>query len=141
MYLRRFSTSARYGYIAYVLTPESRERILKEFPPKYPEVQAHHITAEFGVPETSSKPPRAPILVLGHVDSGDGLEALMVAVGGATRRSDGGFYHITLSLDRAAGYKPKDANKLVLANHKNSEFAEPILSLDAEPTFIPFPKL
>lgn len=53
------------------------------------------------------------IEVVGYADDGRGLEALLVAVDGNTKREDGENYHITLSLDLVLGYKPKDSIKLV----------------------------
>lgn len=139
--IRWLFTGTQYGYTAYVLTPESRDEILKAFPPKYPEIQAHHITTEFGVPETSREPLRADLAVWGYADSGDGIEALLVAVDRQIRRSDGGFYHITLSLDLEAGYEPKDANKLVLEKYLRGgwEVSSPII-IHSNPTFIRFRK-
>ena len=138
-FFRWLATGTRYGYTAHVLTRESREELLKAFPPQYSDVLAYHVTVDFGVAETASKPRRAKIMVVGYADSGDGLEALIVAVNGSTRRSDGGFYHITLSLERSPGYEPKDANRLV-SNALWGEHWQDVTSLllDAIPTFVPF---
>ncbi len=138
--IRRLFTGTRYGYTAYVLTPESRERLLKAFPPKYSEVIAEHITVDFGVPETAPEPPRADITVMGYADAGDGLEALILAVGGSMQRPDGSLYHITLSLDRKAGYTPKDSNSLAIRKWitRDWEDGRGFGDLDTEPGFIRF---
>lgn len=103
-------------YTAYVLSDESRELLMKKFPPKYDKVVAHHITVEFGVPNDATPPPEAELKVIGYADSKDGLEALIVAVDGQSKREDGSTYHITWSLDPDK-YKPVDSNKLVKGRH------------------------
>ena len=103
-------------YTAYVLSDESRELLMKKFPPKYDKVVAHHITVEFGVPNDTSPPPEAELKVVGYADSKDGLEALIVAVDGQSKREDGSTYHITWSLDPDK-YKPVDSNTLVKGRH------------------------
>lgn len=139
-FLRRLFTGTRYGYTVYVLSPEARVKLLKAFPPKYPEVMANHITVDFGVPETAPEPPRADIEILGYAGTDDGLEALVVAVGGCIQRSDGSLYHITLSLDREAGYAPKDSNNLVIKKWFSGDWERKrgFGDLDTEPGFIRF---
>lgn len=100
------------AYTAYVLDDTSRELLVKRFPPKYPDFIGHHVTVQFGVPADATPPPNATLKVVGHKDSGDGLEALVVTVNGSTARPDGSVYHITWSLDRSK-YKPVDSNKLL----------------------------
>ena len=99
-------------YTAYVLDDASRQRLEEKFPPKYSKFIGHHVTVEFGVPSDAEVPKPADIKVIGHVDSGDGLEALVVTVNGEKKRSDGSTYHITWSLDPDK-YAPKDSNELV----------------------------
>lgn len=104
------------AYTAFVLTDNDRALLLQEFPPKYSEFIGHHITVEFGVPfETLPPVAHGPIQVVSHVDSGDGLEALVVMVNNHTRRSDNGCYHITWSLDRDK-YKPVDSNTIIMTS-------------------------
>ncbi len=105
-------------YTAYVLTDAAREKLAKKFPPKYENFIGHHITEQFGVPKDTNTPDPARIKVIGRVDSGDGLEALVVSVDGSQDRPNGGAYHITWSLDPSK-YAPKDSNKLVT----NSRFS------------------
>jgi len=96
-------------YTAYVLSIESRKKLLKELPPKYESIVAHHITVEFPGEEL---PEELPIKVYGKVDSEDGLETFLCSVGDDVSRSDGGMFHITWSLipDK---YKPVDSNELI----------------------------
>lgn len=98
------------AYVGYKLTPEARERLLKAFPPKYPEVVAHHITHRMG---KSKKPLPGKVEVVGHVDDGHGVQAAVVSVNGQTHREDGKPYHVTISIDRARGRKPAHSNDVV----------------------------
>lgn len=98
------------SYSAYVLDDNSRNTLVERFPPKYSKFIGHHITVQFGGrPEL---PPDAEIKIVGYVDSGDGLEALVASVDGEIKRQDGSVYHITWSLEPDI-YKPVDSNKLL----------------------------
>lgn len=103
---------AKGAYTAYVLDDASREALAQKYPPKYPKFVGHHITVRFGVPANTEAPQPAQIKVIGHADSGDGLEALVVTVNGTTERPDGKTYHITWSLD-ATKYRPVQSNDLI----------------------------
>lgn len=99
------------GYTGYKIPDSERSRILSLFPPKYDKVIAHHVTHEFGVPE--SLPPDAEYAkLIGYTDSGDGIEALVVEINGSTKRPDNKIYHITLSLD-STKYSPKNSNDII----------------------------
>lgn len=104
-------------YTAYVLDAKSRRELSKHFPPKYPETVGHHVTMKFGVSKDAPKPRPAKLEVVGYVDDGEGLEALVVAVNGKVNRPDGSLYHITWSLDRSLGRKPVHSNALVQAGY------------------------
>jgi hypothetical protein len=105
------------GYVAFVLDEESRSRLLKTLTPEFPDVICHHITLEFGV-----NPLRLPVIIeemaspivnIRGVARGDNVEALIVSINNNSIRSDGGFYHITHSLDRSKGAKPVHSNDVV----------------------------
>lgn len=100
------------NYTAYVLDGGSRAALSERFPPKYEQFVGHHVTVQFGVSSDTEVPPPARLKVVGHIDSGDGLEALVVAVDGDTTRPDGKTYHITWSLTPGK-YKPVDSNSLL----------------------------
>ena len=104
-------------YTAHVLDEESRTMLLTKFVPKYSKVIGHHVTVDFGVPEGTPAPNYADVKLVGYIDSGDGLEALVVSVDGTHTRPDGKTYHITWSLDPDQ-YSPKDSNDL-LSNVRN----------------------
>ena len=103
------------GYIAFVIDDKSRQKLLKIFPPKYPDVIAHHITHAFGVSDKEPLPAQPEnVVVRGYHDSG-AIQVLVVEVDG--RKNQGldtsNFYHITLSLDRAQGVTPKNSNDIL----------------------------
>ena len=119
-------------YTAYVLDDASRNKLAEKFPPQYEKFIGHHVTVMFGVPESSPAPAEAKLSVLGRVDSGDGLEALVVTVDGNQKRPDGKTYHITWSLDPDK-YKPVDSNDLV--TRKQFTLSQPV-PITAEPAVL-----
>jgi hypothetical protein len=101
-------------YTALILDSKSRRELQKKFPPKYPDFIGHHITLKFGLPKDTPKPKQPTMIeVVGYKDDGKGVEALVVAVNGKTNRPNGSTYHITWSIDRSAGRKPVDSNKIL----------------------------
>jgi hypothetical protein len=116
---------ARRGYHCFLLTQEARAGLLERYPPKFPDVLAHHITIQIGVLETDPLPEPAGITVQGYSVDPEGIEALVVTVNGSTSRPDGLAYHCTWSLDRSKGYEPMHSNELI-ANIGWVALAEPI---------------
>jgi len=98
-------------YTGYLLPELEKQKLLAMFPPKFPDVVAHHVTYQFGA--NSVLPPMANTYVSGYACDDAGIEALIVSVDGTRLRDDGKIYHITWSLDRSAGFKPVDSNKLI----------------------------
>lgn len=99
-------------FTGYELTASTRNMLLERFPPKYKNVKAHHITLEYGISKDTSIPSEpTSVEVVGYIDSGDGVEGLLVSVNSSTERPDGSKYHITWSLDD--GRKPVETNKYV----------------------------
>ncbi len=103
-------------FTAYVLTNETKEVLLKRFPPKFDRTVAHHITVQFGVTEDTILPDPASIKVVGYVEEKDGIEALVVSINDSVRRPDAKYYHITWSLDPDK-YKPKDSNNIIRGDY------------------------
>lgn len=99
------------AYRAFVLDTRSRAALLKEIPPKYHEIVAHHITHAMGKGVLPSHP--RSIDVIGHVDDGAGVQAAIVRVDGNSTRPDGKPYHITISIDRRSGRKPAHSNEVI----------------------------
>lgn len=116
------------GYEAYVLTDHSRMEILRNFPPKFPDVIAHHITLAHGVPmrELSTYGTEVTFETYGYICD-DGLETVLVKpINGSPIRPNGQRYHVTLSLDRAKGRKPVQSNELI---SKGTWSATPLIRL------------
>ena len=108
-------------YSGYLLTENSRAKLLEIFPPKYSRIICHHITEKFDTP--SDEPvPQIPknVQVTGYIDSGDGVEGLLVKIDGSSIRPDGNTYHITLSISE--NRKPKDTNDYI----QDAEPVDPI---------------
>lgn len=100
-------------YLGWLLNPEDRERLLAAIPPAYPRIVAHHVTLRHGVPATAPLPRETGGSVLGLADDGHGVQALIVEIGGTTRRPDGSTFHITWSL--ADGRRPSESNAAIRA--------------------------
>lgn len=111
--MKLFETINR-GYLAYVLDESSRQKLLKAFPPKFPNVYAHHATVEYGIVKTKDELLGSvkKLFVVGYI-SDESLETVIVSVDGFTDRPDGQIFHITLSLDKSKGRKPADSNSLI----------------------------
>ena len=93
--------------------PDQRdcETLLARFTPAWPDVIAHHVTL---ASNTSDPLPDATAgQIVGHVNDGEGLQALVVAIDGTTDRPDGSTWHITWSLDQARGREAKQSNDVL----------------------------
>lgn len=115
-------------YLAFVLDEASRNRILSHFPPKFERVICHHITVQFQVTEElyqkyTAELGNADLSVVGYACD-DSLECLVVSVNGNSKREDGSFYHITLSLNPPR--KPVDSNKLLMSGVAIQQVSIPI---------------
>ena len=99
------------GYQCFVLCERSRQRLLAKYPPKFSQVEAHHITHEYGVAANSPLPVRPrQIEVVGYA-SDDSLECVVIKIDGQTHRPDGNVYHVTLS--REPQRKARESNQLL----------------------------
>ena len=81
-----------------LLHPGDREKLLAAIPPVYPRVVARHVAPEGGEPPDFPLPGEAEGFMVGVADDGAGVQALVVEIGGTTRRPDGSTYHVTRSL-------------------------------------------
>ena len=112
--------------LGWKLDLEDRERLLERFPPAYPETVADHVT--WG--RKSKAPPMPPAgtaVVIGRADDSEGVEALVVEVGGTSRRWDGGTFHITWSL--GAGREAKESNDVIAARGWQPVIGRPAVAL------------
>lgn len=88
-----------------------RAELLARFPPRWPDVIADHVTLASG--SAGPLPVEREALIVGRIDDGDSLEALVVNIAGTTDRPDGSTFHITWSLDSARGRKPVHSNDVL----------------------------
>jgi len=109
--------------IGWKLDREQRKELLQQFPPRYRNVDADHVTLRTGAMEGSPVPDETLGEIVGRVDDGKGVEAMVVAIGGTTERPDGSLYHITWSLE--PGRKAQESND-VLAGRNWTAFDLPM---------------
>jgi hypothetical protein len=86
-------------YTAYLLTDETKRRLMARFAPTYPSIKADHITHRYPTDDFADLHWADRIEVIGVADDKNGLQALLIRVDGETERPDGNPYHITWSLD------------------------------------------
>jgi hypothetical protein len=92
------------------LTEPERLELLKRFPAACPEIHADHVTAGRMGQDIRLEEETGWIVGIANED---GLQALVVEIGGTVYRPDGSIYHVTWSLDRAQGRRPVDSNALL----------------------------
>ena len=109
--------------IGWKLDRAERAALLARFEPRYGNVVADHVTLAASVATDTPLPDETVAEAVGLVDDGRGVEALVVAVEGTTRRPDGSTYHVTWSL--GAGRRAKESND-VLAKGPWQPLREPI---------------
>ncbi|WP_372394371.1 hypothetical protein ABMY26_04910 [Azospirillum sp. HJ39] len=99
------------GYTGWQLPAEERDRLLALFPPRYERLVADHVTLTFGVGPQEALPAATHGEVIGTVDDDEGVQALIVAIDGASDRPDGSTYHITWSLQ--GDRRPAESNDVI----------------------------
>lgn len=109
--------------IGWKLDREQRAALLELFPPKYAFTIADHVTLQAHAPAGAPAPPPCAAAIVGRVDDGEGVEALVVAIDGHAERGDGGTFHVTWSL---APTRHAAESNAVLARLGWKPLAEPI---------------
>ena len=109
--------------IGWKLDREQRRELLQQFPPRYPNVVADHVTLQSRAAEDAPLPEETDGEIVGRADDGRGVEAMVVSIGATTDRPDGSTYHITWSL--GDGREAKESND-VLANRRWEKFDLPM---------------
>ncbi len=97
--------------VGWKLPRNQRVELLQQFPPKYREVVADHVTLATKLPARAGLPSEEHAEVIGRADDGKGVEALVVRIGGTSDRPDGSTYHITWSLE--PGRRAKESNDVI----------------------------
>jgi len=115
MALNAKEASARAGQgssvIGWALDRNQRRELLQQFPPKFSEVIADHVTLKARVARDAALPCETTAEIVGRVDDGAGVEAMVVRIDGTTDRPDGSTYHITWSL--AKGRRARESNDVI----------------------------
>ena len=93
------------------LPQRDRDDLLKGFEARYERLVADHVTLAFGTDGATPLPSQRTGEIVGEADDGEGVQALVVRIGGTTDRGDGSHYHITWSL--APGRKAKESNDVI----------------------------
>jgi hypothetical protein len=99
--------------IGWKVDREQRKELLQQFPPRYPNVDADHVTLRTKAAEDALLPEETLGEIVGRTDDGKGVEAMVVAIGGTTDRPDGSVYHITWSLE--PGREARESNDVLAA--------------------------
>lgn len=117
--------AARVGsaIVGWKLQSREREKLLRRFPPRYSTTIADHVTLIAKVAADTPMPDDTDALLVGCVDNGEGVEALVVEIKGSTARPGGGIWHVTWSL--AEGRRARESND-VLKQFRWCAFKEPV---------------
>ncbi|WP_142850457.1 hypothetical protein [Telmatospirillum sp. J64-1] len=99
--------------VGWSLDRAERALLLERFPPAYPDVIADHVTLAARVSRQAPLPCETSGEIVGISNDGNGVQALVVRIGGTTDRPDGSTYHITWSLDRSKGRRPVESNDVI----------------------------
>jgi len=97
--------------IGWKLDRDQRRELLLQFPPKFSEVVADHVTLSAGVARDSALPSETLGEIVGRAEDGKGVEAMVVSIAGTTDRPDGSTYHITWSLGQ--GRHARESNVVI----------------------------
>jgi hypothetical protein len=97
--------------IGWKLDRDQRKELLQQFPPQFSEVVADHVTLAARVNAGAELPSEQHAEIVGRIDDGEGVEAMVVSLGGTTDRPDGSTYHITWSL--TPGRSAKESNDVI----------------------------
>lgn len=90
-----------------------RAELLRQFPPRYRNPVADHVTLASSAAADAPLPEETGAELVGRADDGRGVEAMVVRLGGTTDRPDGSTWHITWSLDD--GREAKESNAVIAA--------------------------
>ena len=95
------------------LDEAERQVLLERFSPIFTDVIADHVTLCTGTNSQTPLPSERRGEIVGEIDDGVGVQALVVKIADTTERRDGRTYHITWSLDRARGRRPVESNDVI----------------------------
>lgn len=116
------------------LHPDDRRTLLARFAPLFPDVIADHVTLDGDAAPHDALPTATRGEVVGETDDGAGVQALVVAIGGTTDRPDGSCYHLTWSIDEAAGRRAIESNDVIREHGWRA--VEPPIAIRLEPAWL-----
>jgi len=93
------------------LDRDDRVRLLGQFSPRFSKAVADHVTLRFDTDASTPLPAETAGEIVGEIDDGAGVQALVVRISGTTARGDGSHFHITWSL--GAGRRAKESNDII----------------------------
>ena len=99
--------------IGWTLDRTERAALLGRYPPVYATTVAHHVTLATNA-EHCALPDPVRAAIVGRVDDGAGVEAMVVTIDGNTNRPDGSTFHITWSLGN--GRRARESNDVIRDN-------------------------
>ena len=112
--------------IGWKLDRDQRAELLQQFPPRYPNVDADHVTLKVRTDRRAELPSEMHGEIVGRTDDGRGVEAMVVRIDGTTDRPDGSTYHTTWSLKD--GRKARESNDVLRAQGwEKFDLAMPIM--------------
>jgi len=97
----------------WMLDEQARAELLERFWPRYGRIVADHVTFKPG-PGMEQRPEAEECLLVGRADDGEGVEAMVVSIGGSTQRPDGSTWHITWSLGESR--HARESNDVIAAH-------------------------
>jgi hypothetical protein len=110
--------------IGWKLDRDQREQLLSQYPARYPDSIADHVTLKTDAAD-DALPSRVDAAIVGHADDRDSLECMVVTIDGSTDRPDGSTFHITWSLDKSKGRRARESNDL-LKDRGWNRFDQPV---------------
>jgi hypothetical protein len=99
------------GVIGWKLDRDQRKELLQQFPPRYRNIDADHVTLRTKAARDAPLPEETQGEIVGRADDGKGVEAMVVRIGGTADRPDGSVYHITWSLE--LGREAQESNDVL----------------------------
>ncbi|MBA3676593.1 MAG: hypothetical protein H0W74_04225 [Sphingosinicella sp.] len=99
--------------IGWKLDPNQRKELLQQFPPQFSEIVADHVTLAAKVAGNAELPTETYGEIVGRIDDGEGVEAMIVEIDGTSDRPDGSIFHITWSL--SPGRQARESNEMIRA--------------------------
>lgn len=113
--------------IGWRLDRDQRATLLARYPARYANPIADHVTLSV---KGSAPPPLVSTAeIVGHIDDGIGVEAMVVAIDGSTGRPDGKIWHITWSLADARA--PRESNDVIAQFGWDPRHREPLVLIPA----------